>query len=141
MEAKNFHFEEISIGSTATFTRTWNNEDIEAFAKVSGDFNPLHMDSEYAEHSKYKQRIVHGMLNASLFSTLVGMYLPGKRCLYLSQSLFFKEPVFINDSLTITGTVVAKSNVTQLLTIRTIISKEDKIVVEGEAKVQILSDI
>ena len=79
MQAKNLSFEEIMVGEIASFERTWSTDDIEMFSKVSGDTNPLHMDIGYAETTQFKERLVHGMLTASLFSTLVGIYLPGKK--------------------------------------------------------------
>ena len=138
MEAKNLSFEDIAIGDSASFSRTITPEDVHTFATLSGDENPLHLDTTYAETTIFKETIVHGMLTASLFSTLVGMYLPGKRCLYLSQSLFFKKPVHIGDTLLITGTVLSKSEATKILTLSTVVTRNTEVVVEGEAKTQIL---
>ena len=138
MEAKNLSFDEIKVGDTVSFTRTLSEKDVNTFAELSGDLNPLHTDTAYAETTIFKQRIVHGMLTASLFSTLVGMYLPGKKCLYINQSLFFKHPVYIDDTVAVYGTVIAKSEVTKILTLSTVAKKGDVVVLEGEAKVQVL---
>ena len=133
--------EEIQIGNSATFSRTWTNDDVSMFAQISGDMNSLHMDDEYARTTKFRKRLVHGMLLGSLCSTLVGVYLPGKRCLYLKQSLLFKKPVYIGDTIIVLGTVTGKSIVTSILTISITMKKENDIVLEGEACVQVLPAI
>lgn len=138
MEARDLVMEDIQVGDTAFFDRLWTEEDVSTFAKLSGDTNPLHMDDEYAQTTQFKGRLVHGMLVASLCSTLVGMYLPGKKCLYLSQTLTFKKPVFIGDTVSVTGVVIAKSSVTKLLSISISIRKGKEEVVVGDARVQIL---
>ena len=84
IEAKNIAFDEIQIGEKASFTVKITKEMVEIFAQLSGDFNPLHMDDTYAEKTKFGKRVCHGMLLSSLFSQLVGMFLPGKNSLYFS---------------------------------------------------------
>ena len=138
MEAKDISFDYIKVGDNFSFNRTWEDKDIVDFSILSGDKNPLHLDEKYAETTSFKRRIVHGMLVSSLFSTLVGMYLPGKRCLYLKQSISFKKPVFIGDTVTAYGVVLSKSESTKILTLSTIIKKEEEIVIEGEAQVQVI---
>jgi len=106
------------------------------FAKISGDYNPLHMDENYAKSTTFKKRVCHGMLLASFFSRLVGMYLPGKYALYFSQSLNFQNPCFINDVITIEGKVIDKSVATRLITIKTsIYNQEQTCLLDGVAKV------
>jgi acyl dehydratase len=138
MEARDLVMEDIQVGDAASFDRLWTEEDVSMFAKLSGDTNPLHMDDEYAQTTQFKGRLVHGMLVASLCSTLVGMYLPGKKCLYLSQTLTFKKPVFIGDTVSVTGVVISKSSVTKLLSISISIRNGKEEVVAGDARVQIL---
>lgn len=138
MNARELSFEEINIGDTDSFSRTWTEEDVIAFANLSGDNNPLHTDDSYAKGTKFGQRLVHGMLLGSLFSRFVGMYIPGKNCLYLSQSLIFKNPVFIGDEIEVIGKVISKSESTKILSISIIMKKGEEIVVEGEAKVQVI---
>lgn len=138
MEARDLVMEDIHIGDSSSFDRLWTEEDVNTFAKLSGDMNPLHMEDEYAQTTQFGGRLVHGMLVASLCSTLVGMYIPGKRCLYLSQTLSFKKPVFIGDTVTVTGVVVAKSVATKILSLAISIRKGEEEVVEGEARVQVL---
>jgi acyl dehydratase len=112
---------------------------VEEFAKLSGDYNPHHMDESYAKRTRFKKRICHGMLLASLFSRLTGMYLPGKHSLYFSQSLNFISPAFIDDNVTVEGEVVKISRSTGIITIKTRITKENNIeLITGIAKVVVL---
>ena len=105
------------------------------FAKISGDYNPLHMDEIYANTTRFGKRVCHGMLLASFFSRLVGMYLPGKNSLYFSQSLNFKSPCFINDEVTIEGEVLDKSISTRIITMKTTIhNQHGECLVDGLAK-------
>jgi 3-hydroxybutyryl-CoA dehydratase len=139
MEARDLELEDIQIGDTVSFGRTISQEDVATFAALSGDFNPLHTDARYAETTQFKVPLVHGMFLAGLFSALVGMHLPGKRCLYLGQTLQFKRPVFAGDSVQVSGKVLTKSDSTRILTIATVIIKEDAEVVTGTATVQVLN--
>jgi 3-hydroxybutyryl-CoA dehydratase len=129
MNAKNLSFSEIKVGDTASFSRVWTEKDVIAFAELSG---------EYAKTKSLGQRLVHGMLLGSLCSALVGMYLPGKRCLYLSQKLVFKNPVFISDTVDVRGTVTLKSQSTKVLSVFIVMKKGEEVVVEGEAWVRMI---
>ena len=135
---KDFSFEEIEVGHEASFSHAFTADDVATFAKLSGDENPLHMDDAYAGQTKFRERVVHGMLVASLCSQLVGMHLPGKRCLFLKQDLLFKEPVFINDEITVHGKVVRKIMATQMIEIEVIMKKADQTVISGTALVQVI---
>jgi acyl dehydratase len=129
---------DIKVGDSASFRRSFTDADVEAFAKLSGDENPLHTDDAYAATTHFGRRLVHGMLVGSLCSTLVGMYLPGKHCLYLEQNLSFKKPVHIGDELLVSGTVTAKSESTSVLTISISITNGTAEVVQGMAKVKLI---
>jgi len=138
-ESKNLNFEEISIGQKVSFDLQITKEMVEKFAEVSGDYNPLHMDENYAKNSQFKQRISHGMLLGSFFSQLVGMHIPGKKCLYLSQNLNFHNPCYIDDEIFVDGTVKQKSNSTRMLEIKTTIhNKKNDLLVDGIARVMVL---
>jgi acyl dehydratase len=129
----------LHIGQKIEFTEVISESMVEKFAKLSGDYNPHHMDESYAEKTKFKKRVCHGMLLASLFSRLTGMYLPGKHSLYFSQSLNFISPAFIDDNVTVEGEVVKISRSTGLITIKTRITKENNIeLITGIAKVVVL---
>ena len=126
----------LHIGQKIEFTEVISESMVEKFAKLSGDYNPYHMDESYAEKTKFKKRICHGMLLASLFSRLTGMYLPGKGSLFFSQSLNFISPAFIDDKVTVEGEIVKISRSTGMVTIKTIIKKENNIrLITGDAKV------
>ena len=120
--------DQMSIGDKSSFKRTVTNEDIIEFARISGDINPLHLDAKYAASTKFKKRIAHGMFLGALCSRLVGVYLPGRRCLYLSQDLVFKNPVYIGDTVTVTGRVKHKSNAARIIEIAIEIKNKKKLV-------------
>ena len=126
------------MGDTASFSRTITEADVNDFAKLSGDYNPLHTDEKYAQTTKFGKRVVHGMFLGALISQLLGMELIGKRCLYLSQDLQFKKPVFIDDTILISGEVKNKSESTRILDILIEVKRDEEILLIGEAKVQLI---
>jgi len=140
MEPADLSFEDIIVGQHASFERTFTEADVRLFAQLSGDENPLHLDKAYAARTRFKKPLVHGMLVGSLCSALVGMYLPGRRCLYLRQTLSFKHPIFIGETLLVTGTVTKKITSTRMLSLAISITCGDVQAVEGEAVVQVLLD-
>lgn len=97
--------EDITVGQSASYRRTVAEGDITAFAEVSGDHNPVHLDQDYAETTIFKGRIAHGMLSAAYISTVIGMKLPGPGAIYMSQNLRFRAPVRIGDEVVTTCTV------------------------------------
>ena len=101
-------YEDIKIADVYSFVRTISKFDVLRFASLSGDFNPLHVDEKFGKKSKFGTNVVHGMLTASLFSTLIGMYCPGKNSLYLGQTLEFKAPLFYGDTVEVKGTILNK---------------------------------
>jgi 3-hydroxybutyryl-CoA dehydratase len=130
--------EEIEIGQKRKFSVKITESLVNEFAKVSGDYNPLHVDEQYARSTKFGKRVCHGMLLGSFFSKMVGMHLPGKNALYFSQTLNFKLPCFINDEFTVEGEVLEKSLASRMLTIKTVIYNQDgKCLVDGIAKVMV----
>lgn len=99
-----YDIDDLEVGMSASYSQTISEADIKQFAGFSGDRNPVHLDEEYAQASRFKQRIAHGMISSSFFSALFGTNLPGEGCVYVSQSLKFRKPVYIDD--TVTATVV-----------------------------------
>ena len=133
-----YTFDSINVGINHKFEITVTEKLISDFSVISGDFNPLHMDENYATKTKFKKRICHGMLLASFLSRLVGMYLPGKNALYFSQILNFISPCFINDIITVKGEIIDKNHATKIITVKTsIINKKNELILDGEAKVMI----
>ncbi|MFQ3623740.1 MAG: MaoC family dehydratase [Acetobacteraceae bacterium] len=133
------YFEDLSEGMCASFSRTVTESDIVLFAGVSGDMNPVHLDAEYAEKTVFKGRIAHGMLSAAFISTVLGTKLPGPGTVYLAQSLKFKAPVRIGETVTATCEIVALDPVKKRATMRTVCTVGGKPVVEGEALVMVPS--
>src|SRR5262245_37048257 len=131
-------FAQIEIGQSWEIERTFTAQDSDEFARLSGDFNPLHVDSEYARSTEFEGRVIHGMLLASLFSQLVGMWLPGKYALYLGQDLSFRRPVLVGQTVRAFAKVVSKNVATRALTLATEIRHSDgKVAVSGTAKVKL----
>lgn len=102
--------EMLTIGQTASFAKTVTEADISAFAGITGDFNSIHINEQEAQKSVFGRRVAHGMLSASFISTVIGMYLPGKGTIYLSQNLQFVSPVFVGDTITAQVTVIELIN-------------------------------
>ena len=135
-QSSEYTFEEIMLGVKVKFTITITESMINEFAKISGDNNPLHMDEYYASKTQFGKRVCHGMLLASFFSRLIGMYMPGKNALYFSQTLNFQTPCFVADFVTIEGVVIDKSQSTRIITIKTTAyNQANKCLVDGIAKV------
>ena len=135
-----YTFDEIDIGLTKEFQITITESMVNNFANISGDFNPIHIDEEYAKSTIFQKRIVHGMLLAFL-SRMQGMYLPGKHALYFSQNLEFHNPCFINDKIKISSIVIDKSESTKILKIESkITNQNDKLLLHGIGKVIVRND-
>ena len=92
--------EDFEPGQRATFRKTFTDEDLQRFIAITGDTNPLHVDDAFASRSQFGRRVVHGMLAASIFSTMVGMLLPGTGAIYRAQTLRFLLPVYVGDTVT-----------------------------------------
>ncbi len=139
----NRSFEEIKVGTESSFEVTVSGEEVIRFASLSGDYNPLHVSMmENGDISANGRHISHGMLLASYFSRLVGMYLPGRKALYLSQESRFIKPVTIGDRILIKGTITAKSDASRVITLKTEIYNQAKeLVVDGKAEVLVREEI
>jgi 3-hydroxybutyryl-CoA dehydratase len=130
-------YEAFAVGDRATFSKTITEADIALFAAVSGDFYPLHVDAEYAKTTRFKQRAAHGMLSASLLSTVNGALLDVPGGIYVAQTINFKRPVFIGDTLTATSEVVELIPGKRRMRCRTtVVNQHGKTVIDGEAVIQ-----
>jgi 3-hydroxybutyryl-CoA dehydratase len=126
----------LEIGMKATRTKIISAEDVETFARISGDDNPVHLDEEYAAATRFGRRIAHGMLTASVISALLANDLPGPGTVYLSQSLTFKSPVYLGETITATAELTAYRAERRIATFKTTCHNQDgKLVLEGEAVV------
>ncbi len=132
-------FEDLSIGMEARIAHTVTAQDIDDFARVSGDFNPVHLDEVHAAGTPFKQRIAHGILTASFISAVLGTKLPGPGCIYVSQTLSFRAPVHIGDE------VITAVQITDLIKekrraiFHCVCKVGDKAVLEGEAVLMVPS--
>lgn len=132
----NFTYEELSIGQTATYSKVVGEQDIQLFAAVSGDVNPVHLDEQYAAGTEFGERIAHGMLAGALVSAALAMELPGPGTVYLGQSLRFRLPVKIGDTVTIKLEVLEKKDRRQYVTLDCkAYNQHDKLVASGTANV------
>jgi 3-hydroxybutyryl-CoA dehydratase len=124
-------FEDIKIGMLESYSQIITDVDVKTYAGISGDHNPIHMNDEYAEKSRYKKRIAHGMISSSFFSALFGTKLPGKGCVYVNQSLNFKRPVYLNDTVTAIVTVTQIDSQKRRVFFDTVCKVKNKIVIDG----------
>jgi 3-hydroxybutyryl-CoA dehydratase len=135
------HFDELTIGRSAERTHTVTEGDIVAFAAVSGDHNPLHLDEAQAATTMFKGRIAHGMLSASYISAVIGTQLPGFPCVYVSQQLAFRRPVRIGDTITTECVIVERFVADRRVRLSTRCrNQQGKTVLDGEAIVLVPPD-
>jgi 3-hydroxybutyryl-CoA dehydratase len=130
-----YHIEEITPGMTATVSHLVTDSDVAGFANLSGDYNPVHLDDEYASKSRFGKRIAHGLFGASFFSGLFGTRLPGPGCVYAGQNLKFRRPVFIGDVLVATITVLSVDVQKKRVNFSTICTVDGKEVIIGDADI------
>jgi acyl dehydratase len=131
--------EDISIGMDASYSRPITKSDIQLFADVSGDRNPIHTDERYAKKSRYGKNIAHGLMTASYFSALFGTKIPGEGSVYVSQSLRFKRPVYVGDIVEATVVVTSVELDKRRVHFKTVCKVGGKIVTDGEAEICIPS--
>ena len=136
-----YSFDEIELGMQKSFKVDISKNMLDVFGRDTGDYNPLHMSEEYASSTSFKKRVCSGMFLASFFSRLVGMYLPGKHALHISQSLNFVNPCFIGETITVEGKVIDKSPATKIIKLETTITNESgKRIIDGKAQVIVRDD-
>ena len=127
-------YADIKIGDEASLSRTITEAHIVSFAGITGDFNPVHVDAEYAQQSMFGERIAHGMLMAGLISAVLGMQLPGANAIYLGQDLKFTAPVKIGDTVKVVVTVTDKRDEKKIIKLRTTAyNQRGEMVVDGNA--------
>jgi 3-hydroxybutyryl-CoA dehydratase len=129
----NYTIDDLEVGMSASMAKTVTEADIVMFAGVTGDFNPAHIDAEYAADSMFKERIAHGMLSAGFISATLAMKLPGPGSIYLGQELKFKAPVLIGDTVKTVVTISSINEKRKIVVLETICSVAGKPVIVGEA--------
>jgi 3-hydroxybutyryl-CoA dehydratase len=141
LEMRSLFFEDLTLGLSESMSHTITDADIRGFAQLSGDSNPIHLSEEFAAKTFLKTRIAHGIFTASFISALIGMRLPGPGAIYISQTLFFKAPVRLGD------TVKVKVEVVELMVekcrarLACSCMVGDEVVLEGEAWVKVPSKL
>ena len=129
------------VGTTASVTKTIGESEVAAFAALTGDVNPMHLSADFARRTRYQRPIAHGMLTASLISTVIGTKLPVPGSIWVSQTLNFLRPVFVGDTITATATVNAVNEEKPLVTLETNCANQDgQLVLDGEALI-LLDDL
>ena len=131
-----YSYESLEVGHEEHFQRVVTAEMLDDFCRASGDVNPLHCDEQYAVGLGFAGRVAYGMLTASLYSTLAGVWLPGKHCLLHSVDSSFRKPVFIGDTLTVSGVVDEKNDDFRIITVKATVTnqKGEKV---SKAKIQL----
>lgn len=132
---ENRTYDELNVGDSASLTRTLTKDDIDAFAILSGDVNPAHLDEAYARETPFQKVIAHGMWGGTLISTLLGTKLPGPGTIYVGQSLRFMRPVNLGDILTVTVTVKEKKPKNMVTLSCESTNQQGKVVITGEAEI------
>ena len=135
MTVRGLFFEELSVGLSAELSRTVEEADVKAFAAVTGDDNPVHLDEAYAAATPFKERIAHGMLSAGYISALLGTRLPGPGAIYVSQTLSFRRPVKLGATVNARVEVTALDDAKGRVTLACTCAVDGKTVADGEAVV------
>jgi 3-hydroxybutyryl-CoA dehydratase len=132
-------FEELYLGQTAAIKKTFSLEDVQKFAELSGDINPVHLDVNFAENTVFKKPIVHGFLFSSLISAILANELPGPGSIYLHQELNFKSPVYHGDEVTALVKIIDLRPDKNIVTLETICSVRDNVLVlTGKALIKLI---
>ncbi len=126
---------DIRPGDVAEVKKKMTLEMVKIFASISDDFNPVHLDEKYASKSRYKKQIIHGLMATSLFSGLFGTKLPGEGCVYKSQNIRFKRPIFINDLVTARIEVTSVQLSKKLISFKTCCLVNKKVMIDGESEI------
>ena len=128
----------LEIGMKASRTQTITAEDVAAFARISGDNNPVHLDEAYAKKTRFGRRIAQGIFSAGIISAVLANDLPGPGCVYMRQSLDFKAPVYIGDTITATVEITNYRAQSRIATLKTVCTNQQgTVVIEGEAVVMV----
>ncbi|TFG34792.1 MaoC family dehydratase [Candidatus Thorarchaeota archaeon] len=135
-------YADIKMGQSAEVIHTVSEEDIQVFGNLSGDYNPLHFDEDWAKTTMFGGRIAHGLLTASFISTAIGMHLPGPGTIYMSQSMRFLGPVRIGDTIKARVEVIMLNDEKERITLKTTCTNQDsKVILDGEALVTLMKVI
>ena len=132
-----YYLEDLTIGMASSYEKTFTAQDVKAFATITGDTNPVHINEAYAATTPFKTCIAHGMLSAGLISTVLGTQLPGPGCIYLEQQIKFRAPVYINDTVVATVTIEEINQRRGRVSLKTQCFVNDKLVADGTASMMV----
>jgi 3-hydroxybutyryl-CoA dehydratase len=131
---------DLKIGDKFSTTKQITDAVVRAFAELSGDYNPIHIDDEFAKTTRFGKRIAHGMISGALISAVLGYEFKERKVVYLSQTMKFVAPVFLDDTVTATATIVNIREDKPIVTVETVCTNQNgETVVSGEGKIMILS--
>jgi 3-hydroxybutyryl-CoA dehydratase len=139
VDLNGYYFEDLKVGIIDEFSKKISGADIQTFAEISGDENPVHLNPEYAKGTVFKGCIAHGILTASLISTVIGTRMPGPGCIYVAQNLKFKTPVWAGDMVKAVCTVTELNKTQNLAEIKTQCFVGDTMVIDGNATIMVPS--
>lgn len=134
-DSTNTPYEALEVGQTASYTRTVQEREVQLFAELSGDRNPVHLDADYASKTLFKERIAHGMYTGALISAAVACELPGPGTIYLGQKMTFEKPVKLGDTLTVRLEILEKLPKFKVRIATRVFNQRDELVVDGEAEI------
>lgn len=139
MQVRDLNIDEIQIGSFACYETLLGTKEVSRFAELTGDVSPLHVDVEYGQSTPFGTNLVHGMLAASHFSTLVGVLLPGRRALLSSIHLEFLQPIPVGSTVTISGKVIGVSRIVSAITLDVVVLLKHEACITGKVTVTVRS--
>lgn len=128
-------YDDIKLGDKFSFKETITHEKMNMFLNITKDVSPIHISNEYAKNSGFENRVVYGMLTASFYSTLVGVYLPGENCILQELDIKFNNPLYIGQEIEISGEVVKKDDTFKRLEIKATIRTKEKLISKAKIKV------
>ncbi|MCU1715797.1 MaoC family dehydratase [Pseudomonas sp. 5P_3.1_Bac2] len=134
-QSSNTPYDALEVGQKANYSKTVTERDIQLFAEVSGDHNPVHLDAEYAATTMFKERIAHGMFSGALISAAVACELPGPGTIYIGQTMRFTAPVKLGDTLTVRLEILEKLPKFRVRVATRVFNQNDELVVDGEAEI------
>ncbi|SNS13467.1 MULTISPECIES: MaoC family dehydratase [Pseudomonas] len=134
-QLSNTPYDELEVGQKASYSKTVEERDVQLFAAVSGDNNPVHLDAQFAAESMFKERIAHGMFSGALISAAVACELPGPGTIYLGQTMRFTLPVKLGDTLTVQLEILEKLPKFRVRIATRVVNQRDEMVVDGEAEI------
>lgn len=134
---KDYDIESLREGMSYHYTTQVTTKDVESYADICGDCSPLHVDRQFGAKSSFGGNVVHGMLVASHFSTLVGVFLPGKNCLLTGMEVEFVRPIPVGSEITVSASIVSIQRVHRMILVKLLAYLDGMVCVQGQARVKV----